>query len=201
MMMLAIQSNLPDRIIESALTGLAPTSRRVYRARILAWIAWARGSPLDREHVNRYLRSLELTGRSPQVRNQSLAALKRLAAESAELSALPPEIASQIGTIKSKRILGIRTGRWLTAQQTAALLLTPDRRTTTGKRDIAVLILLVACGLRRAEACALETSQVQFVNGKLLLVNLTGKGNRTRTVCVPGWAHKPIEDWIKEIKK
>jgi site-specific recombinase XerD len=207
------QSDLQARAIESALAGLAPSSRRVYQARIAAWLDWAKVSwarcaqPLDREHLKKYIRALELSGTSAQVQNQALAALKRLAVEAAELGWIEHNAAVQIQKIKSKRITGIRTGRWLTAAQCGALLTAPDRTTVRGRRDAAVLALLVGCGLRRAEACGLETAQLrsephnadsQF--DRTIITNLVGKGGRIRSVAVPGWAAQTIEEWRKEIE-
>jgi integrase len=189
-------ASLASRATDAALSPLAPASRRVYRARIRDWLYWSRGSPLDREHVIKYIRTLESTGRSAQVRNQALAALKKLAAEAGELGWIDHASASQIDRIKSKRITGIRTGRWLTAIQTARLIESVDGTTVIGKRDLAALALLAGCGLRRAEACALTLEQLRRMDGKLYLANLIGKGGRVRSLSVPGWAAQFINRWV-----
>ena len=67
----------------------------------------------------------------------------------------------------------------------------------TGKRDAAVLALLLGCGLRRAEACSLYIGQYrQAADGTMTLQNVEGKGNRLRTVTVPDWAAKEIDTWV-----
>lgn len=218
--------SLQSRVIASALTGLAATSRRVYKSRIEAFLRWSTGpdglaGPLDREHIKLYLRALELSGTSPQVRNQALAALKRLAYEAGELRWIAPEIAPEIQTIKSKKQAGIRQGKWLTVSQAAALLGAIDRTTALGKRDAAVIALLLGCGLRRSEATALRLDQIQIQPqtqtqaqsqgggrdglgdgqaGRMLLVNLVGKGGRVRSVAVPRWAEALIHEWKDELK-
>jgi site-specific recombinase XerD len=49
----------------------------------------------------------------------------------------------------------LRLGNWLTAEQGYALWQALDRQRLKGKRDRALLALLLACGLRRHEAMAL----------------------------------------------
>ena len=193
--------SLQSRAVESCLTSLAPASRRVYAARIRDYLAWSRGSPLDREHVQRYMRALELQAASPQVRNQALAALKKLSCEAAELAWIEQSAAAQIGRIKARRITGIRSGKWLTRDQAQRLLQAPDRTTVTGRRDSVVLALLLGCGLRRDEAVRLGTAQCIAMDGRMVLRNVEGKGGRIRSVGVPKWAQTTIENWIKELKE
>jgi len=205
---IAVQSqsqSLLERCLTAALQGLSPATRRVYQSHIrkyLAWAnAWANNTLLDRETVKKYIRALELQGASPQVRNQALAALKKLAYEAGELGWIDASAAVRVQAIKSARITGIRTGRWLTVEQTAQLLASPDRTKVIGKRDACVLALLVGCGLRRVEACELDTAQLRQVNGRTIITNLVGKGGRVRSVSVPVWAQTLIDEWHKQIKQ
>jgi len=57
--------------------------------------------------------------------------------------------------------------------------------TLKGKRDRAMLALLVGCGLRRAELLSLEVDQIEQREGRWVIPDLAGKGNRRRTVPVP----------------
>ena len=193
--------DLQARVIAAALQGLSESSRRVYSARIAQYLTWSHGAALSRESVRAWLRALELSGSSAQVRNQSLAAIKRLAAEAAELGWIPHNDAAQIARIKSRRVLGSRSGLWLDPAQLKRLLELPDRTTAHGRRDACLLALLVGCGLRRAEACALGTAQLKTVqrDGRMMLVNVAGKGDRVRSVSVPAWAQRDIERWMTEL--
>jgi len=188
--------SLAERCTETALAGLAAPSRRMYALRIRQYIEW--GSSLlsfTRESVKAWIRSLELAGASPQVRNQSLAAVKRLAYEAGELGWIDSGEASRIQKIKSTKFTGSQTGKWLTADQARALLLAPDPDSAIGGRDLCVLALLMGCGLRRAEAVDILTSQLKLHNSKYLLTNLNGKGGRVRSVSAPAWAAQLIENW------
>jgi site-specific recombinase XerD len=61
-------------------------------------------------------------------------------------------LAAGIRRVKGVKKLGMRLGNWLTAEQGHALWQAPDRHRLKGKRDRALLALLLACGLRRHEA-------------------------------------------------
>jgi site-specific recombinase XerD len=65
---------------------------------------------------------------------------------------LSPDLAAGIRRVKGPKNLGIRLGNWLTTDQAKALWQVPDPNTLKGKRDRALLDLLLGCGLRRKEA-------------------------------------------------
>jgi site-specific recombinase XerD len=67
------------------------------------------------------------------------------------------------------------------------LLLAPDENTLKGKRDGAILGLLVGCGLRRAELVSLVVDKIQMREDRWVIPDLVGKGNRVRMVPVPSW--------------
>lgn len=70
--------------------------------------------------------------------------------------------------------------RVLTAAEMNKLLRSPDGRTPTGRRDAALLALMLGGGLRLHEAAGLRKRDVQ---GRTLLFE--GKGRKLRTVVVP----------------
>ena len=75
-----------------------------------------------------------------------LAAVRRLAFEAADSGLLSPELAAGIHRVKGVRKLGSRLGNWLTAGEASALWQAPDARTLTGKRNRAILAILLGCG-------------------------------------------------------
>jgi site-specific recombinase XerD len=92
--------------------------------------------------------------------------------------------------------LGVRLGNWLTAEQGQALWQAPDRDRLKGKRDRALLALLLACGLRRHEAVALTLDHLQRREEHWAIVDLMGKGGHVRTVPVPDWVRSELEVWL-----
>ena len=82
-------------------------------------------------------------------------------------------------------------------QQANALLNAPNPATLKGKRDRAMLALLVGCGLRRAELLRLNVEDIQQREGRWVIPDLLGKGNRRRTVPVPAGVKARVDEWIR----
>jgi integrase len=92
---------------------------------------------------------------------------------------------------------GVRTGNWLSKKQATALLNAPDPDTFVGKRDRALLAVLIGCGIRREEACNLTFERIQMREARWVILDLIGKGGRIRTVPMPAWAKAAIDDWAQ----
>jgi site-specific recombinase XerD len=122
--------------------------------------------------------------------------VRRLAYEAADCGLLGTDLAAGIRRVKRVKKLGIRLGNWLTAEQGHALWQAPDRRRLKGKCDRALLVLLLACGLRRHEAVALTLDHLQQREEHWAIVDLVGKGGHIRTVPVPDWVRAELEDWL-----
>jgi len=70
----------------------------------------------------------------------------------------------------------------LEAGQVAALLDSCDRRTATGRRDLAILTMLVRLGLRAGEVAALRLDDIDWRRGEF---TVRGKGNRHDRLPLP----------------
>jgi site-specific recombinase XerD len=125
-----------------------------------------------------------------------MAAVRRLAFEAADSGLLSPELAAGIYRVKGVRKLGCRLGNWLTAGEASALWQLPDGRTLAGKRNRAILAILLGCGLRRRELAALTLEKLQRREDRWAIVDLIGKGRHTRTVPVPSWVKETIDAWL-----
>jgi integrase/recombinase XerD len=68
--------------------------------------------------------------------------------------------------------------------------------TLRGRRDAAVIGLLLGCGLRRSEAVNLQVDQLQLRENHWVIVDMVGKGGRPRTVSVPVWCKALIDVWL-----
>jgi len=90
----------------------------------------------------------------------------------------------------------VRLGHWLSKQQAEKLLRVPDGSTAKGKRDRALLAVLIGCGLRRREAAALAIEDVQSKEARWVIADLIGKGGRIRTVPMPIWTKVALDEWI-----
>src|SRR5437867_6400834 len=133
-------------------------AQRGYRHAIDEFIEWYCSEPrlsFSRTVVVRYRMHLESRKLAPGTINLRLGAVRRLAYEAADCGLLSPDLASGIRRVKGVKKLGVRLGNWLTAEQGQALWQAPDRDRLKGKRDRALLALLLARGWRRQRAVAL----------------------------------------------
>jgi site-specific recombinase XerD len=194
---------LPDleHAKSSVLNSLAsPESRRSYEFAIQNFVHWYCSEPrlaLNRIVVARYRMQLEGLHLAPSTINQRLAAVRRLAYEASDAGLLSPELAAGIKRVKGVKQLGVRIGNWLTAEQGRALVQAPPVGTLRGKRDRAILGVLLGCGLRRSELVHLKLEDIQQREGHWAIVDLVGKGGHIRTVPVPGWVKRQIDEWTR----
>ena len=185
--------------IQMVLDGLpSEHSRRAYERSLVDFFRWNKriGRPaLNKALVQRYAAELRDIGLSASSINQRLSAIRKLAAEAADNGALDPQIAGGIRAVKGARQEGRRTGNWLTREQAQHWLGAPETRTLKGLRDRALLAVLIGCGLRRAEAAALNFDHVQQRDGRWVLVDLIGKRDKIRSVPMPAWTKAAIDAW------
>jgi site-specific recombinase XerD len=189
-----------DRIKALVLDSVpSPHSRRAYDRSLNAFLTWCATQGLaagfTKATVQRYARELESQGLAASTINVRLTAVRRLAAEAADNGLMPPELAAGISRVKGAKQQGTRTGNWLTVDQAELLINTPVTATLRGKRDRALLAVLIGCGLRRSEASDLAFEHVQQRDGRWAIVDLHGKGNRLRTVPMPSWTKVAIDKW------
>lgn len=79
-------------------------------------------------------------------------------------------------------------------RQKIRLLRCSDRRTPVGRRDFAVLTLMVRLGLRAGEVAALELSDIDWRHGDLLV---RGKGHREERLPLPTDVGEAIAGWLR----
>jgi site-specific recombinase XerD len=158
----------------------AASSQESYGHAIDEFIGWYCSEPrlaLNRTVVLRYRFSLEQKNLAPSTINVRLAAVRRLAYEASDSGLLSPELAAGIRRVKGAKRLGVRIGNWLTVNQSRILLQKSPSDGLRGKRDRAILVLLIGCGLRRAELVGLETEDFQIREEHWVIADLIGKGS------------------------
>ena len=78
----------------------------------------------------------------------------------------------------------------------AALWQSPEPATLKGKRDRAIIAVLLGCGLRRRELADLSFDNLQRREDRWTIVDLVGKGGHVRTVPVPDWVKQLRDEWF-----
>jgi site-specific recombinase XerD len=181
----------------------AASSQESYGHAIDEVIGWYCSEPrlaFNRTVVLRYRFFLEQKNFAPSTINVRLAAVRRLAYEASDTGLLSPELAAGIRRVKGAKRLGVRIGNWLTVDQSKTLLGEPPSDSLRGKRDRAILALLIGCGLRRAELVGLGTEDFQVREEHWVIADLIGKGKHIRTVPVPVWTKRAVDEWTDAAK-
>ena len=151
---------------------------------------------LDAPLIGAFLQHLEHDRHnSARTRNARLAAIHSLFSYAALRH---PEHAATIG-----RVLAIPPHRFernlvtfLTEAEAQALLAACDRRSWTGKRDHAMLLLAIQTGLRISELRALTVDDVRFGPGPH--VHTIGKGRKERCTPLLPATVKILKTWLRE---
>ena len=173
-------------------------AQRGYRHAIDEFIEWYCSEPrlsFSQTVVLRYRMYLESRKLAPGTVNLRLGAVRRLAYEASDCGLLSPDLAAGIRRVKGVKKLGVRLGNWLTAEQGERLWRSPDAGRLKGKRDRALLSVLLACGLRRHEAVDLDFSHLQQREQHWAIVDIVGKAGHTRTVPMPDWVKNVLDEW------
>src|SRR5260370_9939983 len=175
-------------------------SRRAYRTGLEAFFAWIRvagaGPGFTKALAQQYRSALLANRLSSSTINLRLSPIRKLAREMAANHMLDPATAAAIERVPGVERRGTRVGNWLMKDQANDLLNAPDLQTLTGKRDRAILAVLLGCGLRRAELLRINVEDLQQREGRWVLPDMTGKGNRIRTVTVPAGGKARIDAWL-----
>jgi site-specific recombinase XerD len=134
-------------------------AQRGYRHAIDEFVDWYCSEPrlsFSRTVVVRYRMHLESRKRAPGTVNLRPGAVRRLAYEAADCGLLSPDLASGIRRVKGVKKLGVRLGNWLTAEQEETLWQCPDTERLKGKRDRALLAVLLAFEAARSRGAELH---------------------------------------------
>ena len=179
-------------------TLTSKSGQRSYDRAITDFVDWYCSEPrlaFNRTVVLRYRIYLEQRQYAATTINLRLAAVRRVAYEAADSGLLSPELAAGIRRVKGVRRIGVRIGNWLTAEQSKRLLAGADRESLRGKRNYAMLAMLIGCGLRRGELLALRVASIQLREEHWVIADLLGKAGHIRTVPFPVWVKAAIDEW------
>lgn len=93
---------------------------------------------------------------------------------------VPVSLAAAAPSVAGWRLSGLPKG--LEPAELRLLLAGCDRRTATGRRDFAVMLLLARMGLRAGEVAGLGLDDIDWRHGEVVIV---GKGNRSERLPLP----------------
>ena len=162
----------------------APTTKLAYGHALDDLFPSLAGRPLDRALLLEWRASMD--GLAPSTINVRLSAVRKLVGEALASGMLGVDEAARLTNVPNIRQSGSRLGNWLTREQARELLAVPDRSILKGKRDYAILALLVGCALRRQELATLEFATIQLRGGPLCPVRPGTEGKAGPHGCGSG---------------
>jgi site-specific recombinase XerD len=169
-------------------------SKRAYAHALTDFLAWmeANRKQFVKATIQEYRQSL--TG-SPSSINLKMSAIRKLATEAADNGLIDQAIANGVSRVRGVKSQGVRAGNWLTKNQAQKILTAPNIETLKGLRDRAILAVMIGGGLRRSEVAALTFDHIRQRDGRWVIVDIVGKGNRVRTIPIPSWVKLAIDEW------
>jgi integrase/recombinase XerC len=189
--------------VEVYLSGLSATGRRSMAQKLRVALAilghndprdviW---SELKFEGVVAIRTWLADSERSPATINATLAAVRGTVKAAWALGLLSSETYSRIAAVKGLRASRLPSGRALTAGEVAALFdVCFNDESPAGRRDAAILALLLGAGLRRAECADIALSDY---DAKEQSVTIRGKGDKQRLMPLGESADQAVRDWLE----
>ncbi len=151
---------------------------------------------VDAGLVGRFLDHLECERRnSARTRNVRLTAIRSFFGHVSRCEPALLEHCRQVLAMPSKRFEQ-RTVEWLDEKEIKALVAAPDVATRQGRRDRALLLLMVQTGIRVSELTGLDRGDVELGTGAH--VRVSGKGRRQRSTPLREDAAAALREWMEE---
>lgn len=175
-------------------------SKVMYAKNLDDFLKWyqEQGNPgLSKATIQHYKTHLLELNYAPATINQKLASVRKLVVEAVDNNLLDPAMLEGIRKVENVKTSGVRAGNWITLDQAQKLINTPDITTLKGLRDRAILAIMLNAGLRRSEIAKLTFDHIQQRNGRWVIVDLIGKGNRVRSVPIASWAKQAVDEWTQ----
>lgn len=102
--------------------------------------------------------------------------------------------AIDVKPVRGETLSQAEKGRHLTQGELTALVNSCLDNTKAGARDLAIIAVGYACGLRRAEIAMLDLAD--YNSGDQTLLVRFGKGNKQRSIPIAGSTIDALHDWI-----
>ena len=192
--------------LAAGLATLTPHTRTAYKRQLAAFGSYCAGCGWDWPLVDllrptvleAWLSSRRQCGLSAETCKQGRTAVLWAARQAKRAGLLDAIQLADLAEVKVRAGRGVRQGRWLDAGDLQRLVRAQRGPSTRAVRDRAVLALLAGCALRRAELCDLTISHLVEQDGApVAIVNLTGKGDKLRSVAIPEWSRPHVATWLR----
>lgn len=199
-----------------AMAGLSTHTQRAYQRWIKRYLAEINGiaaetlaltalpialavESLATANLKAWLGKLKAEKLGKQSIMQAKAAIVWLAQLMADMERVDYAVASGLSRVKAPRAeTGQRSGTWLSPDEIRAMLSNlrnaQPRNPALHARNVAIITLMVTCGLRRDEVAAALWSDLTR-QGRNQILKVHGKGEKLRPVKLPEMTFNAIEQW------
>ncbi len=177
-----------DRALAALYGDVALSTRRIYGNDAYHFSAWLAGQRLalatiDYEGLSQYRMYLADRYSKPTAARMLVVA-RRLLEVAVILKFRPDNPAAHLKGFKGSSAHET-THRALTREEARRLLAAIDQTTDKGKRDYALILLLLRTGIRRAEAASLTLADIGTDQGHNIITIQHGKGDKRRQAKLP----------------
>jgi site-specific recombinase XerD len=201
--LLPVPVGSPDRHpVAVYLARLAPGSRRSQQAALATMAGLLTGDRLGVDELpwhrlgyqhTQALRAVLAERFSPATANRYLAALRGVLREAWRLGLMFAEDLQRAIDLPAVRGERLPRGRALSRGELRALFESCRRGSPSDLRDAALIGVLYAAGLRRAEVVALGVTDYEQETGELII---RGKGNKERMAYIDDGAAEAVREWL-----
>lgn len=191
------QSNLNDLFNQFIVfIDASPNTIRTYRTSLKQWFLYMRENAIAQptpESVRQYRDDLRKAGKQPTTIKNYLIAVKRFFQWTDE-EGLYPNIAKYI---KPAHISNNFKKDYFTSNQAKQILTHIDRSTLKGKRDYAMLAMMMTMGLRTIEVVRANVEDIR-TKGDATVLYVQGKGHQEKDdlVRMPSHVENAIRDYL-----
>ncbi len=178
--------------------GLSAHSLDAYRRDLDSLARWCETEKIEQipstEQLRRYLDALGARRLSPRSTARHLTTLRNFCRYLLREGVLAEDPTALLKSPKQWQNLP----KCLSGQQVSHLLAAPESGKASGVRDLAMLELLYACGLRVSELCSLKLSDL---NLELGFLRVTGKGGKQRLIPVGEQARTALRAYLESARQ
>ena len=134
---------------------------------------------------------------APSAINLKLTAIKQACKAAFRISLMNAEGYEKIKLVERVKGKRVRTQRIVTTQEIQQYLKACDDNSFMGLRDAVLFLLMIGCGLRRAEAVRIMICDIDLVTDEIII---NGKGKKQRKVWLPQLAKEYLQTYITEFR-
>jgi len=153
---------------------------------------------IDYQQMHQILALLKQKGYAVGTINLAMAGCRGVCRTAFNMGIMDAQIFMRMMQVKLAKGSVLRKGRALTTDEIRAVIkVCQDEASVRSTRDLALVYLGIAAGLRKSELLSVMVEDFDIATGSLKV--LKGKGNKERQIFLAEEASNAIEDWIKRL--